>query len=338
MLVPKVSVVIPIFNAEQYLSQCITSLINQTLEDIEIILVNDGSTDGSLKICEQFEKKDERIKLINKVNSGPSSSRNLGIDKATSEFIAFVDSDDWVENNMFEIMYNAASNNNVDLVLCGMIKETSTKIKSPLKIEEGIHRNMRDFHTDFIFSKLKTLPVAPHCKLYRKKIINNKRSQIRFKPDLFFGEDFVFNLEYILNCSSVYSLSSKCLYHYRIIPTSLTNKYRKNWWEVKSKSYSYLYDILKNYNRLDLLDTLNAKFIIYAITAFTNEAKYKNYSEAVSELNYVCNDTVLQQCLKRNSINKLSIKMKLFAVLIKCRRIRVAYFIANKVILLKKTF
>ena len=93
----KVSIIIPVYNVESYLRRCLDSVVNQTLKDIEIILVNDGSTDGSLAICEEYAKNDDRIKIITRKNGGLSAARNTGLDNATSEYIGFIDSDDWVD-------------------------------------------------------------------------------------------------------------------------------------------------------------------------------------------------------------------------------------------------
>lgn len=111
----KVSIVIPVYNAEKYLSECLRSLINQTLSEIEIICINDGSSDNSLIILENFQSKDDRIKIINQENSGVSVARNNGINLAVGEFVGFVDSDDWVDEDYFEKLYNSAKRFNSEV-------------------------------------------------------------------------------------------------------------------------------------------------------------------------------------------------------------------------------
>lgn len=113
---PKVSILVPVYNVEKYLRECLDSLINQTLYDIEIICINDGSTDNSLKILNEYEKKDKRIKIINKQNTGYGASMNIGLDNAQSEYIGIVESDDFVENTMFEDLYALAGKNNLDII------------------------------------------------------------------------------------------------------------------------------------------------------------------------------------------------------------------------------
>ena len=119
MKTPLVSVLIPVYNVEKYLSRCLDSLINQTLTDIEIICVNDGSTDGSLKILKQYQEKDNRIVIVDKKNGGLPSARNAGLDRARGQYVGFVDSDDYVEPSMFETLYKTAKKKNSEVVICG---------------------------------------------------------------------------------------------------------------------------------------------------------------------------------------------------------------------------
>ncbi len=115
----KVSVLVPVYNVENYLAECLDSIISQTLEDIEIICVNDGSTDSSLEILEQYTAKDSRIKIIDKENGGLPSARNAGLDNATGEYVSFVDSDDHIQPNMMSVLYNNAKSTNAEIVICG---------------------------------------------------------------------------------------------------------------------------------------------------------------------------------------------------------------------------
>ncbi len=114
----KISITVPIYNAEKYLEKCVDSIIAQTYKDVEIILVNDGSVDSSGAICDEYSKRDSRIKVIHKENGGLSSARNAGLDVASGEYVSFVDSDDWIENDMIETLYNACASNGAEIA-CG---------------------------------------------------------------------------------------------------------------------------------------------------------------------------------------------------------------------------
>ena len=125
-----VSIIVPVYNVEKYLERCLDSLINQTLKDIEIILVDDGSTDDSGNICDKYAKKDKRIKVIHKENGGLSDARNIGLSIANGRYLQFVDSDDFIHKQMIEILYNTIINNNADISICDFDKVyENTKIK-----------------------------------------------------------------------------------------------------------------------------------------------------------------------------------------------------------------
>ena len=124
---PKVSVIVPVYNAEKYLQECVDSILRQTLADLELILVDDGSTDSSPAICDRYAEQDARVKVIRQANAGLSAARNRGIEVAAGEWVAFVDSDDFVDKNMFEQMYLYAKNNKYDIVVCDTINVYNDK-------------------------------------------------------------------------------------------------------------------------------------------------------------------------------------------------------------------
>src|SRR5699024_7536935 len=129
----KVSVIVPVYNSEKYLTQCIESLIEQTYDNIEIIIVNDGSTDNSGMICKDFEERDNRVKVFNIPNSGVSTARNIGIEKSKGDYITFVDSDDWVDRNMIEFAVEKITVDNSDIVMWSYLKAfKNEELKLPL--------------------------------------------------------------------------------------------------------------------------------------------------------------------------------------------------------------
>lgn len=122
-----ISIIVPVYNMEKYLDRCMTSILNQTYENLEIILVDDGSTDNSPKLCDDYATKDSRIKVIHKENGGLSDARNAGLGIATGEYIGYVDSDDWIELDMYERMYKACADNNAELAICRYFREYDDK-------------------------------------------------------------------------------------------------------------------------------------------------------------------------------------------------------------------
>lgn len=129
-----ISIIVPVYNSEKYIDRCLDSILNQTYKDLEIVLVNDGSNDQSLKILENYALRDTRIKVVNQENKGVAAARNTGLDNATGDYILYVDSDDWIENNMVERMVELSAN--ADIVFCG-----NDNAVSP----ESVKKNYRDY-------------------------------------------------------------------------------------------------------------------------------------------------------------------------------------------------
>ena len=163
---PKVSIIVPVYNVENYLIKCLDSLINQTLEDIEIIIVNDGSKDNSEEIIKQYENNyPQKIKYLKKENGGLSSARNYGLPHVTGEYVAFLDSDDYVETNMYEEMYKKATTENLDMVECDFIWDYQDKTKNDIGQEYATPQQAIEFAR-----------VVAWNKLYKKEIIEKSNT------------------------------------------------------------------------------------------------------------------------------------------------------------------
>ena len=205
----KVSIIVPVYNAEKYLKKCLDSLLRQTLEDIEIIVINDGSTDNSLEILNSYAAKDPRIKVISQENSKQGAARNRGLDVAQGEFITFVDSDDWVELDFCELLYNAAQKYNVNIAASSTTRDYKHKIKNHLKLKEekvfnGINAIVKALEYNFI----------THSKLYRFEPIK----ELRFEENVLY-EDGAYTIKAFDIEKSLVTVPS-ARYHYYSNPTS----------------------------------------------------------------------------------------------------------------------
>jgi len=129
---PKLSVIVPIYNAEKYLRQCIDSILSQELTEIELILINDGSIDSSGAICDEYARRDSRVKVVHGINEGVSKARNKGMEMALGEYIGFVDADDWIEANMYSEMLNMIKHYQADMGICGFIRDDGTIMRNRL--------------------------------------------------------------------------------------------------------------------------------------------------------------------------------------------------------------
>ena len=172
----KVSVIVPVYNVEKYLDKCLKSLINQTLKDIEVIVVNDGSPDNSQKIIDKYVKKYENVKSYEKKNGGLSDTRNYGLQYVTGEYIAFIDSDDYIDNTMLEKMYNKAIKDDLDIVVCDSI-EVYDDSKFILK-KSNLNYSKNDVN-NYIIS-----PPMACCRLYKKYLFDN----VNFEKGIFYED------------------------------------------------------------------------------------------------------------------------------------------------------
>jgi glycosyltransferase involved in cell wall biosynthesis len=209
----KVSVIIPVYNAEKYISQCIDSLLNQTLTDCEFIFVNDGSKDNSGAIINEYKVNDNRIKLVNQPNQGVSVARNAGLQVAAGEYIGFVDADDYVERDMFETLYVKAKEKNCDVVVSNYesyIKECRTTINLPFNKNITLNREYIESRILPNFLKADNLN-AIWNKIYKKKLIVDKN--VRFPEGVPLGEDALFNITFFSYATNVCFLNYSG-YHY----------------------------------------------------------------------------------------------------------------------------
>lgn len=207
---PLVTVIVPVYNVENYLEFCVDSLINQTLRDIEIILVDDGSPDSSGEICDILAASDERITVIHKKNGGLSSARNSGISIARGEYIGFVDSDDWVEPDMFELLYNAAKKNDADIADCDMIEVSERRF---LKFENVNEAHVLDKNQalDIFFRITKTNINYCVCdKIFRRDLFD----KVLFTEGIIF-EDIDFNYRILIHAERIAILDSVKYYYYK---------------------------------------------------------------------------------------------------------------------------
>ena len=216
-ITPKISVIIPIYNAEKYLAKCIESVQQQTYRNLEIILVNDGATDSSINICKKYEKYDERIILIDKANEGVASARNCGLEIATGDFIGFVDSDDYIDPIMYERLLEAAMNFDADIAECGYsVVNNHYRIRDNHPLENSVLVGNYQCSRDYITKKNTTN--FNFNKLYRRSIFK----ELRY-PDLSYSEDYIVNVRAFYKCNRKVTISG-CYYYYLKNETSACNR------------------------------------------------------------------------------------------------------------------
>lgn len=328
MTMSQVSIIIPVYNAEKYLYKCIHSVINQTYKDIEIIIINDGSTDSSLLICRKFEKNDSRIRIINKKNEGVSKARNIGIDYAKGKYIAFIDADDYIEKNMIENMFNRITKENADMILCNYTNvnnEEKKLIKYNLKQVvtgcENINNNIiiplieRDKNEKK--HKIEGFR-SPWGKLFNKDIID--KFKLRFNEKMSIGEDFIFNLQFMSH-SHALTFDEASYYYYVTNSNSALMKYKKNCWEKYYRPIIInLNQFLKDnmlYNQAEL--RVFKLIIKYFFICLYNEKKSDKFYDIYNKyktIKKMCNDELISQAIRKVKIDDYSKRAKLTLILL----------------------
>lgn len=226
---PKITIIVPIYNVEQYLPRCIDSIKNQTLEDIEIILVDDGSTDNSGKIVDEYAKTDNRIIAIHKENGGQASARNVGLEIARGDYVGFIDSDDWVEIDMYQQMYERIVSTESDYCVCGRVSYSNDYKK---EFELTLDNEILDFcdycKVDYVTNRLFYRHTVSTCnKIYRRDLI--ECNNLRFKDVSLVGsEDSLFNYCFLLLANRVCSID-KSFYNNLGRVGSTTRSYKRGY-------------------------------------------------------------------------------------------------------------
>lgn len=222
---PLLSVIVPIYNAGQYLEKCLASIRDQTFQDIEIILVNDGSTDDSLEISQNAQQLDKRIQIISKENGGLIRARKTGVSAASGRFIGFVDSDDWIEPTMYEVLMNCMEQTGCDLVSSGIMRDFANSNRQAVIYDnypEGIYRELEGsiYPTMLYHSTYRTFGI--YCNLVNKLFKRELLEQVyeNINEEVFYGEDALTCYPYCLKAKSIYILH-QAFYHYNIHPVSM---------------------------------------------------------------------------------------------------------------------
>uniref|UniRef100_UPI00405687BD glycosyltransferase family 2 protein n=1 Tax=Agathobacter sp. TaxID=2021311 RepID=UPI00405687BD len=278
-----ISIIVPIYNSEKYLKRCIESLIHQTFEDIEIILVDDGSLDNSIQICKEYVKKDRRIVLITQENGGPSKARNAGLDKANGEWIMFVDSDDEVSNNICEKLYNKAQETDADMVICNLANITSDMQRMevrPFKGKERIFKGKGVLYLEQILVSKESETgdwvlnlTGPTSKLIRSTVIKNER----FPSKIDLGEDTCFIISIFKNLKKVIYIED-VLYNRYVIDGSLSNGYDVNCGQRLS---TYTNWVKEYYKRKEIM--IKSVIILEMKNALWVVNNYLKYSQNISD-------------------------------------------------------
>lgn len=333
---PKVSVIVPVYNVEKYLDRCVTSIVGQTLKDIEVILVDDASPDNSPAICDSWAVRDERIKVVHKQNEGLGLTRNAGMGIAQGEYVAFVDSDDFVEPDMYERLYAECKKNNLDCIYSEFNVDDYPGFRvvtKPEKLYVGAEE-IEQLRLDIVGAEPSYISgVKYHCSsckgLYKLDVIKN--NGLRFHSERqYISEDMLFNLDFLYHSQRVKVVPWQ-FYHYCLNGASLTHSYRPDRWEKQVLMLEVLNDKDKYIDKDELSLRLKRTAIFYTMTAIAQEWKRIDITKHDKRRNIrrIETETVIIDAVKDYPIKQLPIKWMIYTYLLKKKVLEYFYcFIA----------
>lgn len=301
MMNPDISVIVPVYNTEMYLSRCLSSICNQTYKNIEIIVINDGSSDNSPAIIEKYARFDKRIVPINQENTGLGLARNRGLSIAKGKYVSFVDSDDWIELDMLEKMFNVAKKIKADIVVCNYVMSFSNgkKVKNQPFSNKIIQKDdiyKTNFHYDYFYGGYSGKPVWN--KLYRSKFLKDNNLMFK-KNDEIFAEDFLFNLECLLYKPKI-AFINEYLYNYYQRVGSIINSFKPN---LSERYLNLILNYYKKITDLGLQSKLMGSLAIVCFDAISasmyNAFKYPDRCEKGmrGELEYFLRSDIVHYCM-----------------------------------------
>lgn len=328
----KLSVIVPVYNGSKYIKRCIRMIQKQTFKDYELIIVNDGSTDDTEKLCTEMIKEDKRMCIINKKNGGASDARNMGIDHACGKYVMFLDCDDFYNINFFKVMVETIEENKLDLAICSyedmLIKAKKiTFIKKTID-KTIIYQNNKDFLNEYIKLKVSYYSETIWNKIYDLDLI--KKNNIRFSK-MVRGEDVIFNLDYYKFVKKCFIIPDMLYYYVTDLEYPWYLKYSRDMYNMINKEDIETRKRLKKYNIYDnyAKNVLNRQFIVncsmYLVSLFYKKFSLKDIRRIVCEV--VKNDSVLEKadecrfeslyfkiitkCIKKRRINMLMMLFKI---------------------------
>ena len=338
----KLSIIVPVYNVEKYLVECIESILNQKYSVYEIILVDDGSTDSSGKICDEYSKKYKNIITIHKSNAGLGMARNTGLENATGDFVGFIDSDDFYSKDYLEILNNAFIESNLDTFVSSFSR---VNLESEfLYKEEVISGNYKD---EDVLHKLlpriigsapnlkDSIPPSVCCTIYSLNIIRENNIKFVSERDLI-SEDLVFNLNYYCHAKNV-TVYNYVGYNYRINPHSLTTKYNKERFKKCLNLYNYEKEYLKN---IEIYDECKYRlirqffnYIRMCLDQLNKKSCNLSKSEIIKHIDEIVGNKEVEEMLSIYPIKELGFKQKIFVYMLKYKMKYILYFIYSNGIL-----
>lgn len=313
-----ISVIIPVYKTEKYLIKCVDSLLEQTYTNLEIILVDDGSPDQCPEICDNYALKDSRVKVVHKSNNGVSGARNSGLDSANGDYITFVDSDDYIEKNMYQSMMSIVDTYKCDFVLCDCTKDYPDHSELYThNIREGFYNYKQlkeEYYPHLLMMENLEYPATISnwlCLFKSELLVDEDLRLIRYPVGIRFSEDLLFGSQIMLNARSFFYMKGSAFYHYVIHDDSFSRIFVDSIWNDYLSLCRLTDEIFskKTYDFSKQIDLLILFFVFKTISDIAETTQF-SIKDKIEKATVVLKDDYVRKMFERLSINNIAVTKK----------------------------
>lgn len=334
----KLSIIVPVYNAEKHLQRCVGNILNQAFKDFEVILVNDGSKDNSGRMCDDYALADSRVKVIHKANGGTSSARNEGMKVASGEYIGFVDADDWLAPEMYQIMVEKAKNHDVDLVISDyrrVFDDHSFEVIQPIR--EGYYDKadmLKEYFPCLLMREDIDYPptISNWACLFRKKLLMD--NDIWYDTQTKYNEDFLFGAKAAYHSNSMYHLKNHYNYNFYFNSDSTTAVYNTDKWDINLHVFRQAKAYFGNIPEYDFSHQLKTVIIFFAFNAINEIGKSRQrFFQRYKDIRAILKHSYLREAFTAYPYPQCGCK---FAIFLFCYKHRLASLITLQQYLKKR--
>lgn len=311
----KISVIVPVYNAQETIEKCINSILLQTYTNLEVIIVNDGSQDNSNEICEKIASTDKRIRYYSKNNTGVSDTRNFGLKESKGDYIAFVDSDDFLNKDMYEVMINEIQDSDILICNYSLFNKEYQKIEKKSFFNNSSYSSLSEMIKNIDGNDMNRYFNPPWNKLINRNLIN--KNLIRFDDNLSLGEDLIFNLTVMKDAKKIKTINKK-LYNYMLTSNGLNQK-KRNLDKYMNNSIYLINELLKISQQVEGLDNILVNEIRNILLTMANNYEEKDFNKFLQNISKKAIDTI-----NYKNLNK---KNKFVSILLKYRKYKEIFWV-----------
>lgn len=334
-MLPKISVIIPVYNVENFLHRCVESVLKQSLQDFEIILVNDGSQDHSGEICNDYARKDKRITVVHKNNARVSAARNDGLKMAKGKYVSFIDSDDWIEPDMFQKMYKKAEELNLDIVMCDYKKKSVTDDQTRTQPIRGGFYSREDIKDELfpcliMFDHIEFPPtISNWACLFKLEFLKIKN--LYYDEEIHYCEDSLLGSKAMYHANNFYYLKGHYYYNYFNNPNSTTNTYNEKKWISYLKINERLNQYFEKDYVFDFSRQLKINMLYFTLNAL-GQIKHsrRGARERENMIKDIMHHPKVRDVFKEFEFPDVSWKMKVAILMIKYRMAKAYNYLVLK--------